>query len=94
MPNLYYQGYYRRNGTYVQPHYQTRPDGNIYRHSEALHLHADLSELQLSVLRLPATPLLKRRTNGVAHVGKTLRNVVYGIAGGWLRTVERNADVC
>ena len=24
------QGYYRRNGTYVQPHYRTNPDGNPY----------------------------------------------------------------
>jgi hypothetical protein len=24
------RGYYRRNGTYVQPHYRTNPDGNPY----------------------------------------------------------------
>jgi hypothetical protein len=24
------RGYYRQNGTYVQPHYQTHPDGNPY----------------------------------------------------------------
>ena len=24
----YVQGYYRRNGTYVQPHHRTTPDGN------------------------------------------------------------------
>ena len=26
----YTRGYYRSNGTYVQPHWQTNPDGNIY----------------------------------------------------------------
>jgi hypothetical protein len=26
----YTRGYYRSNGTYVQPHYQTNPDRNIY----------------------------------------------------------------
>ena len=26
----YVNGYYRNNGTYVQPHYQTQPDNNIY----------------------------------------------------------------
>jgi len=26
----YYPGYTRQNGTYVQPHYQTAPDGNPY----------------------------------------------------------------
>lgn len=25
-----YQGYTRQNGTYVQPHYQTMPDGNRF----------------------------------------------------------------
>jgi hypothetical protein len=25
----YNRGYYRNNGTYVQPHWQTNPDGNI-----------------------------------------------------------------
>ena len=24
------KGYYRKNGTYVQPHYRTNPDGNPY----------------------------------------------------------------
>jgi len=24
------RGYYRRNGTYVQPHYRSNPDGNFY----------------------------------------------------------------
>ena len=24
------RGYYRQNGTYVQPHYRTNPDGNPY----------------------------------------------------------------
>ena len=26
----YTRGYYRSNGTYVQPHWQTNPDRNIY----------------------------------------------------------------
>jgi len=26
----YVNGYYRSNGTYVAPHYQTNPDGNVY----------------------------------------------------------------
>jgi hypothetical protein len=28
--NHYTRGYYRSSGTYVQPHWQTNPDGNIY----------------------------------------------------------------
>ena len=24
------RGYYRSNGTYVQPHYRSNPDGNVY----------------------------------------------------------------
>ena len=24
------RGYYRPNGTYVQPHYRSNPDGNVY----------------------------------------------------------------
>jgi hypothetical protein len=28
--DVYHRGYYRQNGTYVQPHYQTRPDSSIY----------------------------------------------------------------
>lgn len=26
----YVNGYYRQNGTYVQPHYQTAPDNTVY----------------------------------------------------------------
>jgi hypothetical protein len=26
----YINGYYREDGTYVQPHYQTAPDNNLY----------------------------------------------------------------
>lgn len=26
----YVNGYYRQNGTYVQPHYQTQPNNNVY----------------------------------------------------------------
>lgn len=28
--SVYTRGYYRSNGTYVQPHYSTRPDGNTF----------------------------------------------------------------
>ena len=28
--SVYTRGYYRSNGTYVQPHYSSRPDGNLY----------------------------------------------------------------
>jgi len=28
--DLYVRGYYRSNGTYVQPHYRSNPDGNPY----------------------------------------------------------------
>ncbi len=28
--DVYVQGYYRNNGTYVQPHYRSNPDGNPY----------------------------------------------------------------
>lgn len=28
--DTYTQGYYRQNGTYVQPHYSTAPDSNPY----------------------------------------------------------------
>ena len=27
---VYVRGYYRSNGTYVQPHYRSNPDGNFY----------------------------------------------------------------
>jgi len=27
---VYVQGYYRSNGTYVQPHYRSNPDGYFY----------------------------------------------------------------
>jgi hypothetical protein len=27
---VYVNGYYRRDGTYVRPHYRTRPDGNFW----------------------------------------------------------------
>lgn len=27
---VFHQGYYRQNGTYVQPHYQSAPDGNVF----------------------------------------------------------------
>jgi hypothetical protein len=27
---VYYRGYQRHNGTYVQPHWQSSPDGNFY----------------------------------------------------------------
>jgi len=28
--DVYHQGYYNSYGTYVQPHYQTRPDSTVY----------------------------------------------------------------
>lgn len=28
--DVYVRGYTRRNGTYVQPHYRSNPDGNFY----------------------------------------------------------------
>lgn len=28
--SVYTRGYYRSNGTYVQPHYSSRPDGNTF----------------------------------------------------------------
>ena len=28
--DVYVKGYYRRNGTYVRPHYRSAPDGNPY----------------------------------------------------------------
>lgn len=28
--DTYVQGYYRSNGTYVEPHYRSAPDGNPY----------------------------------------------------------------
>ena len=28
--DVYVRGYYRRDGTYVRPHYRTRPDGNLW----------------------------------------------------------------
>jgi hypothetical protein len=28
--DVYVRGYYRSNGTYVQPHYRSNPDGNPY----------------------------------------------------------------
>jgi hypothetical protein len=28
--DVYVNGYYRSDGTYVQPHYRSDPDGNIY----------------------------------------------------------------
>jgi|TARA_B100001964_G_C13749145_1_gene386650 hypothetical protein len=28
--DVYVKGYYRSNGTYVQPHYRSAPDGNPY----------------------------------------------------------------
>jgi len=28
--DVYVRGYYRRNGTYVRPHYRSNPDGNFY----------------------------------------------------------------
>ena len=28
--DVYVEGYYRKNGTYVKPHYRSNPDGNIY----------------------------------------------------------------
>lgn len=28
--DVYVNGYYRNNGTYVQPHYRSNPDGNPY----------------------------------------------------------------
>ena len=28
--DVYVRGYYRSNGTYVQPHYRSNPDGNFY----------------------------------------------------------------
>ena len=28
--DVYVHGYYRSNGTYVQPHYRSNPDGNFY----------------------------------------------------------------
>lgn len=28
--DTYTQGYYRQNGTYVQPHYSSPPDGNAF----------------------------------------------------------------
>ena len=28
--DVYVHGYYRRDGTYVRPHYRTRPDGNLW----------------------------------------------------------------
>lgn len=30
MANDYVRGYYRSNGTYVQPHWRSSPDGNSY----------------------------------------------------------------
>lgn len=28
--DTYVRGYYRKDGTYVQPHYRSKPDGNIW----------------------------------------------------------------
>lgn len=28
--DVYVNGYYRNNGTYVQPHYRTSPDSSVY----------------------------------------------------------------
>lgn len=28
--DTYVQGYYRQNGTYVQPHHRSAPDGNVH----------------------------------------------------------------
>lgn len=28
--DVFVRGYYRSDGTYVQPHYRSRPDGNIF----------------------------------------------------------------
>jgi hypothetical protein len=28
--DVYVRGYYRKDGTYVQPHYRSAPDGNPY----------------------------------------------------------------
>jgi hypothetical protein len=28
--DTYVQGYYRKDGTYVQPHYRSSPDSNLY----------------------------------------------------------------
>jgi len=28
--NVHVRGYYRRNGTYVQPHWRSNPDGNFH----------------------------------------------------------------
>jgi len=28
--DVFVRGYYRANGTYVQPHYRSDPDGNVY----------------------------------------------------------------
>ena len=28
--DVYVKGYTKKNGTYVQPHYRSNPDGNIY----------------------------------------------------------------
>ena len=28
--DVHVRGYYRSNGTYIQPHYRSNPDGNFY----------------------------------------------------------------